>query len=76
MLLGIGLAKLSKLLLMLLLVTLIASCETMGLSEKTSNGGLLFCDGYEPLYWHEKDTKKTIEQAKRNNAVYLSECRK
>jgi len=66
------LIRLVKLLVLLLSVTGVAACQTMG-----SSGGTIpptvntaaFCDVARPIWWSVKDTKKTIVQVKEHNAV-------
>jgi len=47
-----------KLLSLLLSATLMASCQTMGSSEKTTDTAA-FCDVARPIWWSKKDTVKT-----------------
>ncbi len=38
------------------------------------SGGTDFCRLYEPVYWEEGDSEKTIAALLRNNAVWLELC--
>lgn len=58
---------------LLVLMPLIASCQTMDINENNSETGWS-CLAFLPITWSQSDTPETILQIKEHNAVFAALC--
>ena len=61
--------------LVLLLSASLYGCATMMDSSAPTESGASFCAVARPFLWSDRDTDKTIRQAKEHNAVGAVLCR-
>lgn len=50
---------------------LVMYCSPM---QQPATAGATFCEMYEPVYWHAKDTRRSKEKNDRNNRKYERIC--
>lgn len=64
--------KVLMLVLMLIVVSVTKGCARMTVSSGAIDRA--YCASFQPMWWSDKDTDESIEQAKAHNAVGVKLC--